>query len=494
MGREQIDGILGGSEGNLPPEVLIVEDEDAFREAAAEFLRGEGIHVDEAGTGREALDKIRHHPYDVVLTDLKLPEHDGVEILKEALHLYSQMIVIIMTGYGTIETAVEAMRYGAYDFISKPFELVKLPMLIRAALDKRRLETENIYLRQQLKDKYRFTNIVGHSAKMDEVFRLIELVSANNSTVLVTGETGTGKELIARAIHFNGPRRENRLISINCGAIPENLLEDELFGHVKGAFTGAIQARLGRFEQAHKGTIFLDEIGNMSPSLQVKLLRVLQEREFERIGSSTPVKVDVRIIAATNADLAERVKSAAFREDLYYRLNVIQIHLPSLRERVEDIPPLAQHFVRKFCKELSEQTKSLSQLVLRQLMAYPWPGNVRELENAMERAVILSGGREQILVSDLTKDIQKAVPSRSVIGFDIPDEGLHFADFVSNVERELILQSLKRTGGNRVKAAELLHLKRTTLIEKMRRFSIRKEDGLVEDETPLEQPTDAEGG
>lgn len=466
--------------------VLVVEDEADFREAAVAFLRGEGFAVDQAGGGAQALDMIRRHPYDVVLTDLKLPEHDGVEVLREAMQLYPDIIVIIMTGYGTIETAVDAIKMGAFDFVSKPFELVKLPLLIRAALEQRRLKSENVYLRQQLKEKYRFSNIVGHSDPMDEVYRLIELVSNNTSTVLVMGETGTGKELIARAIHYNGPRRDNRLISINCGAIPESLLEDELFGHVKGAFTGAIQTRIGRFEQAHKGTIFLDEIGNMSPSLQVKLLRVVQEREFERVGGSTPVKVDVRVIAATNADLAERVKAGAFREDLYYRLNVIQIQLPPLRERQEDIPLLAQHFVRKFCKDLSEPTKTISQLVLRQLMAYAWPGNVRELENTIERAVILSGTRSQILVSDLSKEIQKVEPPRSLLGFEIPEEGVHFQSLVSNIERELILQSLKRTGGNKVRAAELLHLKRTTLVEKMKRFEIAREDEDLDEDAATE--------
>ncbi len=491
MGRQQRAGEatengLDRPGGEGAGVVLVVEDEADFREAAVAFLRGEGFAVDEASGGAEAIDMIRRHPYDVVLTDLRLPEYDGVEVLREAMQIYPDIIVIIMTGYGTIETAVDAIKMGAFDFVSKPFELVKLPLLIRAALEQRRLKSENVYLRQQLKEKYRFSNIVGHSDAMDEVYRLIELVSNNTSTVLVMGETGTGKELIARAIHYNGPRRDNRLISINCGAIPENLLEDELFGHVKGAFTGAIQTRIGRFEQAHKGTIFLDEIGNMSPSLQVKLLRVLQEREFERVGGSSPVKVDVRVIAATNADLAERVKASAFREDLYYRLNVIQIQLPPLRERQEDIPLLALHFVRKFCKDLSEPTKTISQLVLRQLMAYPWPGNVRELENTIERAVILSGTRTQILVSDLSKEIQKVEPPRSLLGFEIPEEGVHFQSLVSNIERELILQSLKRTGGNKVRAAELLHLKRTTLVEKMKRFEISREEGDLDEDAATE--------
>ncbi len=459
-----------------PDEILVAEDDEDLRDSIVEFLRKGGFVVECAATGSEAIDKIRRHPYDVILTDLKLPGHDGREILNEAMQLYPDIIVIIMTGYGTIEIAVDAMKMGAVDFISKPFEIVKLPLLMRGALERRRLKNENVFLRQQLKDKYKFSNIIGYSNCMQEVYRLIELVSQNNSTVLISGETGTGKELIARAVHFNGPRRENRLVCINCGAIPENLLEDELFGHVKGAFTGAIQTRVGRFEQAHKGTIFLDEVGNMSPSLQVKLLRVLQEREFERIGSSVPVKVDVRIMAATNADIAERVKNGSFREDLYYRLNVIQIGLPALRERREDIPLLAQHFLRKICKEMGEEPKTLSQLALRQLMAYAWPGNVRELENAVERAVILSGKRSQLAVSDFRDDIQKAEPLRTLVGLDIPDEGIYFNSVVQNIERDLILQSLKRAGGNQQKAAELLHMKRTTFLEKMRRSNVNKED------------------
>ena len=322
--------------------ILVVDDEEDLRQVIVELLTLEGFQVDAASTAEEAGEKLSRTAYDVLVTDLMLPGKSGVDLLEETLVRYPETIGIVMTGYGTIETAVEAMKKGAYDYLSKPFKLVELPVMVRKGLKERRLRFENQYLRKQLHEKYAFNNIIGTGPAMNRIFELVETIAGLTSTVLIQGETGTGKELIAKAIHFNSPRKDQKLVSINCGAIPENLLESELFGHVKGAFTGAVQTRIGRFEQANDGTIFLDEIGNMPLSLQVKLLRVLQEREFERVGGNSTIKVDVRIIAATSSNLEQMVADGTFREDLYYRLNVIPINLPPLRERREDIPLLVQ--------------------------------------------------------------------------------------------------------------------------------------------------------
>jgi len=364
------------------------------------------------------------------------------------------------------------MKNGAYDYITKPFQMMEMSLQIKQALERRRLKEENAYLRTQLKEKYRFENIIGNSKAMQEIYALVETIAATNSTVLITGETGTGKELIAKAIHYNSPRKDQKIVSINCGALPENLLESELFGHVKGAFTGAHQTRIGRFEQAHKGTVFLDEIGNMSPSLQVKLLRVLQEREFERVGGTEVIKVDVRIIAATGANLEEMVEQSQFRSDLFYRLNVIPIQMPPMRERREDIPLLVRHFVEKYCRNSNLDLKTLSQEAMKLLMNYNWPGNVRQLENAVERAVALVGPRLILLPADLPSEVQKSNRNLFLSEIYIPDEGVNFNTEVSNIERELILQSLKKSGGNKKQAARLLNLKRTTLIEKLKRLNM----------------------
>ncbi|MFN8005719.1 MAG: sigma-54 dependent transcriptional regulator [Terriglobia bacterium] len=450
--------------------ILIVDDETDFRDAIVTYLNGEGYQVQASSNGEEALELLRMLPFDILVTDMKLPGIDGTAVLKGALALYPELIGIIITGYGTVESAVQAMKEGAYEYIAKPFQLLEISHVLRQALEKRRLREENAYLKTQLKEKYRIESIIGNSKCMQEIFQLVETISATTSTVLITGETGTGKELIAKAIHFNSQRREQKIVCINCGAIPEALLESELFGHVKGAFTGAHQTRIGRFEQADKGTIFLDEIGNMSPSLQVKLLRVLQEREFERVGGAETIRVDVRIIAATSADLREMVDQNQFRSDLYYRLNVIPIQMPSLRQRRDDIPLLARHFIKKFCGNV--ETKTVSQDAMKSLMSYTWPGNVRQLENAMERAIALLGAREIILPSDLPVEIQDPKNHLMQSQLFIPDEGIDLNDRVSILEKELILLSLEKTGGNKNKAAKLLNLKRTTLIEKLRRFDL----------------------
>src|SRR5437762_10882504 len=329
-------------------QILVVDDEEDLRKAIVGILTLDGYQVDEAGSAEEATEKMSRTVFDVLITDYSLPGKTGVELLEASLDRYPEIIGIVITGHGTIETAVSAIKKGAYNYLTKPFKLVELTIMVRKGLQERHLRFENQYLRKQLDEKYGFNNIIGTGRAMNRIFELVETIAGLTSTVLIQGETGTGKELIAKAIHFNSPRKDQKMVSINCGAIPENLLESELFGHVKGAFTGAVQTRIGRFEQANGGTIFLDEIGNMPVSLQVKLLRVLQEREFERVGGNTTVKIDVRIIAATSSNLEQMVEEGTFREDLYYRLNVIPIILPPLRERREDIPLLALRFVQRF--------------------------------------------------------------------------------------------------------------------------------------------------
>jgi DNA-binding NtrC family response regulator len=405
-----------------------------------------------------------------LVTDLRLPGIDGAKVIEAALERYPEIIAIVITGYGTVKDAVEAIKRGAADFITKPFQFDALLHVLRSALEQRRLKSENAYLRSQLEDRYRIDGLVGRSRVMRDLFQLLETVAATSSTVLITGETGTGKELAARAIHHNSPRRANRFVAINCSAIPETLLEAELFGHVRGAFTGAVGTRQGRLEQAHKGTLFLDEVGTMSPALQAKLLRVLQEREFERVGDSHTVKIDVRVIAATHSDLAKMVAEGTFREDLFYRLNVIPVQLPPLRERREDIPLLVQHFLQKLAADAGRGPVTISQDALRRLMAYHWPGNIRQLENAVERALAFSQGRSQIDVLDLTADIQHQSADSDSSEVWFPDDGLDFARYIETVELSLIRRSLERTQGNKRQAAKLLNLKRTTLIEKLKRL------------------------
>lgn len=453
-------------------QILVVDDEELVRKMVVDILEQEGYEVSEAADGDTALEKIKQLAYDMLIVDLKLPTIQGDQVLKEALFLYPEMIVVMMTGYGDVQTAVKATKLGAYDYLPKPFELDELVIKVRRALEERKLKIENQLLKNELQDKHNFDSIIGSSNAMQKVFRLIKLTASKNSTVLITGETGTGKELVAKAIHYNSPRRDQPLISVNCAAIPENLLEDELFGHVKGAFTGAYQTRIGRFEQADKGTLFLDEIGCMSLELQAKLLRVLQEREFEKIGAATTVKVDVRIIAATNLSLEERVRANAFREDLFYRLNVIPIYIPPLRERREDIPLLIQHFIRKICKLQDIPLKNASHETIKQLMAFDWPGNIRQLENAIEMAIVMSGEREVITLEDFPPLGQNGNKNPLTPEIVIPDEGINFVSVVSNLERELILQSLVKAKGNKKRAADLLHIKRTTLVEKLKRMKI----------------------
>jgi DNA-binding NtrC family response regulator len=453
--------------------LLIVEDEAPLREVVAERLTDQGFDVVQAANGEEALERLAEFAFDVVITDLRLPGIDGSKVLEAAIARYPDIIGIVVTGYGTVKDAVEAIKRGAADFVTKPFQFDELLHALDSALEQRRLRSENAYLRSQLERRYSFAGIVGRSRPMRDLFQLLETVSGTSSTILVTGETGTGKELVARAIHHNSPRRNGQFVAINCSAIPETLLEAELFGHVRGAFTGAVGTRVGRFELAHKGTLLLDEVGTMGGPLQMKLLRALQEREVERVGDSRPIKVDVRVIAATNSDLARLVAEGKFREDLFYRLNVIPVRLPPLRDRREDIPLLVQHFLERFCREMSppRPPMTVSQQAMRRLMAYAWPGNVRQLENALERAVALGAGRTQIELADLPPDVQELAPSSAAAAFALPESGIDLQEYVSDIERELIHQSLERVGGNKGRAAQLLNMKRTTLVERLKRLN-----------------------
>jgi DNA-binding NtrC family response regulator len=433
----------------------------------AERLSERGYEVVQADSGRKALELLDQFAFDIVITDLRMPGVDGMRVIESARERYPAIVAIVISGYGTLKDAVDATKRGASDFIAKPFQFDELLQKVEKAREEQQLRSENAYLRSQLQEQYQFGGILGRSRPMQALFQLLETVARSNSTILVTGETGTGKEVVARAIHHNSPRRAHRFVALNCSAIPETLLEAELFGHVRGAFTGAVGTRQGRFEQAHKGTLFLDEVGTMSVALQMKLLRALQEREFERVGDNQTIKVDVRVIAATNSDLARMVAAGAFREDLYYRLNVIPIELPPLRERRDDIPLLVQHFLKKFAPDAE---LNMAQEALRALMAYQWPGNVRQLENAVERAVALGAGRPEIQAADLPPEIQATRQAATPPFVDFPEDGLDLPHYLQTIERDLIRRALDRTAGNRNKAADLLRIKRTTLVEKLKRI------------------------
>src|SRR5688572_14843173 len=387
------------------PHLLLVDDESALRTVTAERLRQRDFEVVEAETGERALALLDQFAFDILITDLRLPGVDGRQVVELAVGRYPAIVAIVITGYGTVKDAVDAIKQGASDFVEKPFQFDKLMHVLQKALDLRRLQDEVADLRS--KERHQFSGIVGRSQPMRKLFETLEAVAPSPSTILITGETGTGKEVVARAIHQHSDRRAHRFVALNCSAIPETLLEAELFGHERGAFTGADRSREGRFEQAHKGTLFLDEVGTMSVGLQVKLLRVLQERNFERVGGNQTIKVDVRVVAATNSALSRMVAEGKFREDLYYRLNVIPVELPPLRDRRDDIPVLAKHFLDRFAP--GGEVK-ISQSAMRALMAYSWPGNVRQLENALERAVALGAGRREIDSADLPPELYPRSP------------------------------------------------------------------------------------
>lgn len=460
--------------------VLLVEDDAELRNSLSVALKDLSFEVDQAEDGLEAIQKIKQNIFDILLTDLKLPGADGEDILSQARQLYPDLIVIVFTGFGDVRNAVKMMKLGATDYLQKPFLKEELVLRIKKALDERRLHWKSRSL-EHLSVDGEFEELLGESSVMLEVKSRIAQVAAKRTSVLLLGETGAGKELVARAIHNNSLRKDYPLISVNCGAIPAHLMEDEFFGHEKGAFTDARQLRIGRLEQANQGTVFLDEIGNMSADLQSKLLRVVQDRECQRVGGSQSIKLDLRFIAATNANLEERVRVGSFREDLFYRLNVFTIVVPPLRERREDIPLLAWHLQRKICMREGIAEKKISQDVMRKLMDYEWPGNVRQLENAIEMAIILAGERDYLLPIDLPALGQNHIESSFVPRVEIPPEGVDFHFLVSEFEKSLIQESLKKAHGKRTKAAILLNLKRTTLLEKMKRLDsvLQAEEELV---------------
>jgi two-component system, NtrC family, response regulator PilR len=454
------------------PSVLIVEDDADLRETLCESLESAGFAVAQSADAASAKERLEAFAYDGVVVDLHLPDTSGMSVLEEAVARYPEIKAVVMTGFGGVAEAVEAMKRGAIDFLIKPFQLSQLARVLETAVDQQRLRVENAELRAQLRGRFSFDSLVGRDSTMQQLFQTLEMVSPMNSTVLIQGETGTGKELVARTIHHHSPRADQRFVAFNAAAIPEGLVEAELFGHVKGAFTGAISARVGRFELAHRGTLFIDEVSSMPLPLQAKLLRALQEREVERVGDSKPMKLDIRVIAATNADLRKLVKDGTFREDLFYRLSVIPVTLPPLRARRGDIPLLAQHMIKKSCRENNLQQKPLTQEALRILMAYHWPGNVRQFENAMEHAVAMSLTAAEIGPEALPDEIRKPTETGFNAAIAIPDEGIDFSSIVSKLERDLIMRCLEKTGGNKRQAARLLNLSRTTFIDKLQRLHV----------------------
>jgi DNA-binding NtrC family response regulator len=452
--------------------ILFIDDEPGSRESLSLLLQREGYHVEAVAAGEDALELLSTTSYDVIITDLFLPGVSGIDVLKHVKEHSLPCNVILITGNASAETAVKAMKEGAFDYITKPLNFEKLKVLVAKAIEKNRLIAENQYLRQQLRGKYKFDNIVGKSPAIQPVFARMEKILATDSTVLILGESGTGKELVARAIHFNGSRKDRPFVAINCGAIPAELLESELFGHVRGSFTGAIADKPGKFEIANRGTIFLDEIGTMPLHLQMKLLRVLQEQEVERVGSTSRTKLDVRVISATNSDLEDRVHLGGFREDLYYRLNVIPIQLPPLRERREDVPLLAKHFLEKICTSMRRPVLGITQEALRALEQYGWPGNVREMENVIERAIALTDSAI-IDIQDLPPKIGGQVHADSILpSLQIPDEGLDLSDAIASIEQTLIRQALDKASNIKARAASLLNINRTTLVEKIKRYGM----------------------
>jgi DNA-binding NtrC family response regulator len=451
--------------------ILAIDDDPAVLQGLQEILEADGHRVSTAADGEAGLALLRDQAFDLVLTDLALPGLGGMEVLDFLMQDRPHCPCIIITGFATITNAVAAMRQGAYDYLPKPVDPTELRLVVARALEHSRLKRENLYLKRQLHRRYGFANMVGASEAMNLVFDLIRKVADTDSTVLLLGESGTGKELITHALHFNSSRRDAPLIPVNCAAIPEELLESELFGHERGAFTHAVRTRIGRFELADGGTIFLDEISEMSPGLQVKILRVLQDRSFERIGGLKTIRVDIRIIAATNRDLEELVRQNKFREDLFYRLNVIPIQVPPLRERSGDIPLLARHFLAEFSRRQKTPLKKLSPGAMDLLGHHSWPGNVRELENLMERLVILTEG-ELIDAADLPDNIQRfKMPLPEPPG-EFPSRGIHLTAALQTFERGLILQALESSDWVKSRAAVLLSLNRTTLLEKMKKLNI----------------------
>ncbi|GAB4333854.1 MAG: sigma-54 dependent transcriptional regulator [Candidatus Abyssubacteria bacterium] len=451
--------------------ILVIDDEPLMREFLEETLIRAGYGVVTAANGHTALEEIRSHAYDMLITDLKMPGIDGLTLLDQAKKAQPDIAVIIMTAYASVETAVHALKAGAADYIMKPFTPDEIEHVVRKSLYERKLENENRYLRSEIEQEFNFQEMVGLSPAMVAIYDQIKKISQSKASVLIRGESGTGKELIARAIHYSSPRREKPFIKLNCAALTPTLLESELFGHEKGSFTHAINKKIGRFELADEGTLLLDEIGEMDPGLQSKLLRVLQEKEFERVGGTKPIRVDTRIISTTNRDLEKAIETGTFREDLYFRLNVIPIKIPPLRERKEDIPTLIQHFLKKFAAENCKKVPSLHPESMKLLMSHNWPGNVRELQNCIERAVVLCSG------DSLTPDYFAFPLQRSRTG---SADGIYMSENITigEAERILILHTLKRCRNNKTKAAELLDISVRTLRNKLNEY---RQSGLLED-------------
>jgi two-component system, NtrC family, response regulator PilR len=437
--------------------VLVVDDEKSMRDLLSITLEKEGYDVLTAAGGEPAIEALHRETMDVVITDLRMPKVDGLQVLRAAKEISPDTAVIVITAVASTETAVEAMKLGAYDYITKPFKLDEVNLIVRNALERKRLRDENLYLRRQLETQHRFENIIGKSSRITEVFDTIRKISDSPSTAMITGESGTGKELVARAIHFNSFRRDKPFVSVNCGAIPEGLMESELFGHVRGAFTGAISNKVGLFSAAESGTLFLDEITEIPPLLQVKLLRAIQLREIRRVGDTKDMKTDVRLIAASNRDLEGAVEEGVLREDLFYRLNVIPIQLPPLRERREDIPLLVAHFLQKFGKDLGKVVRGVAPEAMVVLERYHWPGNIRELENVLERAIVLGAG-EMLGVDSLPESVRRERPVKGLDSVDIPEDGLDLEATLDSIEGRYLQRALDRTGGVQTKAADLLKM------------------------------------
>jgi len=456
-----------------PPRILVVDDERSMRELLAIVLRREGYEVLVAENGRTAIELLEREPVDLLISDIKMPDLSGVDVLRAAKKIDQDILGIMITAFASTETAVEAMRLGACDYLSKPFDIDLLKMKVREKIENRQLRQENLLLKRTLGLSHEFSNIIGRSAAMVDVFKMIETVARTNSTILLTGESGTGKGLVAQAIHFHSLRRDKPMVSLNCGALPENLLESELFGHMRGAFTGADTNKKGLLEVAERGTVFLDEIGEMSAVMQVKLLRVLQERRFRRVGGLEELQADIRVIAATNQDLAKAIAEGRFREDLYYRINVIPISLPPLRERREDIPLLAEHFVAKYAEQMEKDIAGISHDAMELLVHHDWPGNIRELENVMERAVALEP-TPAILPDSLPPGIRGEsgrAPAAPVEG--LPESGFDLEAHVKEIERGYIAEALKRAGGVQVKAAELLGMSFRSFRYYVKKYNLR---------------------
>jgi len=448
--------------------ILIVDDEENIRHMLSMVLGRAGFNCDTAADGLEGLTKLRERSFEIVLCDINMPRMTGMELLVQLEKEAIESTVIMITAFGSVDTAIEAMKLGAYDYVQKPFKPDEVLLTIRKARERERLRRQNRYLRSQLRQEYDFSQIISYDPQMQKLFEVVRKVARFKSTVLIGGESGTGKELFARSIHFNSDRSEGPFVTLNCGAIPENLIESELFGHEKGAFTDAVRMRRGLFEEANGGTLLLDEIGELPIQMQVKLLRVLQEEEVRRVGSDRSFKVDVRIIAASAQNLSELVKEGRFREDLYYRLNVVQIDVPPLRDRASDIPLLVKHFIGKFNERLGLEISGVDSEAMRHIEAYHWPGNVRELENTIERAMVLCDGIE-IGVNDLPAKITERAQN---IGVRLGDDNLSIKKHTYNIENQLIRKALEKTNGNRTAAARLLEISHRALLYKIKEYQI----------------------